>query len=162
MSTERFRSVSKIIAVLNCFDSQNLKLSSSEIAKKLGIHRATALRMLEFLSEAQWIEKNQDSHKYSIGPALHMLGSLYLGTTDILKASEPIIRAINELTNEEIQIGIFNKGNIIFILKEETRRAFGFVHHHVGTVLPAYSSAIGLAILSELSEKEIDDLYPCE
>jgi len=72
-----------------------------------------------------------------------------------------VTETLNELTGEAISVGIFDKGNVVFVLREETKHAFRFAHH-VGTVMPAYASAMGKALLSELTEAELDSLYPEE
>jgi DNA-binding IclR family transcriptional regulator len=88
-----------------------------------------------------------------------MMGSLYLGTTDIITAAEPVTKLLNELTGEYVKLSVFDRGNIVVIKKEEARYGFRF-YHNVGTILPAYTSAMGKAFLSELSETELGNLYP--
>lgn len=151
----------RIVSVLKSFNPEDMELGPADVARKVKIPRSTACRILSSLADHGFLDHNPEVGKYSIGPALYALGSLYLGTTNIIKASEPVIKALNDLTTEAIQVGIFDKGNIVFIMREETKHAFRFTHH-VGTVLPAYASAMGLAFLSTLSEKEIDDVYPDE
>lgn len=94
-----------------------------------------------------------------VGTKLYTLGSLYLSTTDIFTAAKPVIEALNNLTGETINVSILDRGNIIFIMKEESKRAFR-LNTHIGSIVRAYGSAMGKALLSELTEAEIDSLYP--
>ena len=158
---DRFKSVNKAISVLRCFDPQNLELSASEISKKVGIHRVTAYRLLETLLREGVLEKNDNTGKYRIGPELYILGNLYLMSTDLLKAAEPVIKTLNDLTGETVNLGIFDKGNVTIVLQEESTYAFKF-SLHVGSILPAYAPAIGKAFLGELREEEIKEIYPEE
>jgi len=158
---DRFKSVNKAISVLKCFNPQNLELSASEISKRIGMHRVTSYRLLETLLKAGLLEKKDESGRYRIGPELYVLGSLYLSTTDLLKAAGPVIDTINELTGEATNVGLLEKGNIIFIMRRETQRAFRF-SQSVGTILPAHASAMGKAILSQLDEETIDNMFPHE
>jgi len=78
---------------------------------------------------------------------------------DFIRISYPVVKALNELSDETILIFIFDKGDVIMVYKEESRRDFR-VTHTIGTILPAYSAASGKAFLSELTEEEIDNLHP--
>ncbi len=151
----------RVVSVLKSFSLDETELGPADLARKVKIPRSTAFRILSNLASHGFLDNNPKTGKYSIGPALYALGSLYLGTTNIVKASEPVIKVLNDLTAEAIQVGIYDKGNIVFIMREETQHAFRF-SHHVGTVMPAYASAMGLAYLSTLSEEEIDNVYPDE
>ena len=89
------------------------------------------------------------------------MGSLYLSATDLSKAAKSVVETLNKLTGETISVGILNQGHVIMVLTQQA------LHHHratlhVGSFLPAYTSAAGKALLSELSDSEIDDLFPDE
>lgn len=155
------KSLLRALLVIKSFNPNQLELGSTDIAKKMEIPIPTAHRILSTFAEAALLEKNLKTGKYRIGPAFYVLGSLYLNTTDLLKAAKPVTETLNELTDEAISVGIFDKGNVVFVLREETKHAFRFAHH-VGTVMPAYASAMGKALLSELTEAELDSLYPEE
>lgn len=157
----RIKSLQKAALVLKCFNPEQVEFSVAEIAQRLGIHRTTAYRIMMTLMEDGLLQRDRKTEKYTIGPILYALGSLYLSTTDIIKAASPVTKILNELTGESVNLGIFDKGNVIFIAKEETKHAFRFAHH-IGTIIPAYGSAMGKAILSELDEATLDRIYPEE
>jgi len=149
------------LSVLKCFSPSDLELTAPEISEKTGLPKTTTHRILTELTEERLLEKSNRTRKYRIGPELYILGSLYLSATDILQAAEPVTQTLNDLTNETILMGIFDNGTIIITLKEESKHAFRYARH-VGSTLPAYASAMGKAFLSEMSEQEIDILYPEE
>jgi IclR family KDG regulon transcriptional repressor len=155
------RSVLKAVSILQCFSYDEPELSLSEIAHKVELPRTTVYRILCTLVNTGLLNRHKSNGKYRVGPKLYIMGSLYLATTDILSAAEPVAELINELTGESIKLSIFDRGNIVVIKKEETRHTFRH-HHAVGSVLPAYASAMGKAFLSELSDFELDSLYPSE
>jgi len=157
----RIKSLHRAALVLKCFSPEQVEFSVAEIAQRLGIHRTTAYRIMMTLMEEGLLQRDEKTEKYTIGPILYALGSLYLSTTDIIKAAGPVIKILNELTGEAVNLGILNKGNVIFILKEETKHA---VHgpRPLGAIIPAYGSAMGKAMLSELDEETLDRIYPDE
>ena len=162
MKAENFpRSILRVVSVLKSFTPDKLELSAADISREVGIPKATTHRMLAALIKGGLLDRNTETGKYRIGPGLYIMGILYLSTTDILKAAQPVIKTLNDLTNETVTMGIFDKGNVIVVMKEESKNAFRFCSH-VGLVLPAHASGMGKAFLSELTEAELDSLYPEE
>jgi len=154
------QSVSKAFALLKAFSPQEPRLTASQLAKKVGMPMSTTHRLLKGLSADGMLSR--DSHgRYRIGPELYALGTLYLRTADISEASRPILTLLNDLTSESVNVSIPAKGNVVLIMKEESKHAFR-VAQQVGSVYPAYASSMGIALLSELSEAEIDNIYPHE
>ncbi len=155
------KSLRRAVSVLKCFTPEQPELSGSEVAHKLGIHKTTAHRMLATLAEDGLLDRDGKTGKYMIGPALYAMGSLYLSTTDVVKTAEPVVKVLNDLSGEVVNIGIRDKQNVIVVMKEESNYPVRF-YHHIGSVMPAYASAMGKALLSELTEAELDSLFPEE
>ncbi len=107
------------------------------------------------------LEQNTTTVTYKIGPTLYELGNLYLGSIDIIKAAKPVTETLNDLTGEAVLLGTFNGSGVLVILKEESQHTFRFARP-IGSIVPAYAKAIGKAFLSELTNAEIDNLYPEE
>ena len=155
------KSLLKAIAVMKSFTPDELELGTVDIARKIGIPLTTTHRILATMTRGGLLEQNAKNGKYMIGPAFYALGSLYLGTTDIFKVAEPVTKALNDLTGEAVAIAILYQGNVVLIMKEESKHDFRVVTH-VGSILTAYASAMGKALLSELTETEIDRIIPEE
>jgi len=155
------RSTRRFVSVLHCFSPVQFELSTADISHKAKIPMTTTYRIIKGLTEGGLLERDPASSKYKIGAGLYFLGNLYLSTQNILKTADPVVKALNELTNESVFISVFDKGNEVVIYKEESRHAFRFFHN-IGTILPAYATSAGKVFLSELTEAEIDYLYPRE
>ena len=147
--------------MIKSFSPNELELGSTDMSKKTGIPIPTAYRILSTFAEADLLEKNVKTGKYKIGPAFYALGSLYLSTIDVTKVAEPVIKMLNNLTNEAVTVAILNKGNIVLVMEEESKYSFRFADH-IGSIYPAYATAVGKMLLSELTETELDGLYPEE
>ena len=48
--------------------------------------------MLATLAEEKFSERKGKRGVYTIGPGLYVLGNLFLSTTDIIKAAEPVVK----------------------------------------------------------------------
>jgi len=149
------------MSILKSFTPYELEMTGSEIYRKVGIPKATAHRIITTLTGGGLLNRNEKTGKYMIGHVLYQLGSLYLDTIDIFKAAKPVMETMNDLTNEDVVLGILNKGNIVLVMKEESHHNFR-IGRHVGSTFPAYASSMGKALLSELTKTELDSLYPEE
>lgn len=155
------KSVERTISVLKSFTPRDLELTPVEISRKVGIPKTTIYRIIATLARTGILEYNEKTGKYMVGPELYSLGSLYLSATNITKAAEPVIRELNRLTGEAINVSIFDKGHAILIMKEESASFLRFAVN-IGTIIPAYASSMGKVLLSEFSDERIDTLYPNE
>lgn len=157
-----FKSLDKAVAVLKCFTPEKPELKTSEVVNKIGIHRVTAHRLLETLVKANLLQKDINRGVYTIGPELYVLGSIYIENNDIYRSASPVVKKINELTGEVVVINVLDgRGDIMVLMREERQIGFHW-GTHVSSTYPAYSTAGGKALLSELNEEEIDNLYPEE
>lgn len=144
--------------ILKSFTPGNLELSVAELSRKVNMPKSTTYRLLKTLSQGGFTEYVRNTRKFHIGTALYTLGSLYLSTTDVLKAANPVIQTINELTSEAVNIAILEGQYITIIQKVEAKHDLRW-NTHIGYSTPAYASAIGKALLSELTDEEIDALF---
>jgi DNA-binding IclR family transcriptional regulator len=117
--------------------------------------------MLTALTECGMLRRIGKTGKYAIGPLIYQMGTLYLDTVDVFKAAKPIMETLRELTREDIVMGMLDRGNMVLIMKVESNLDFR-IGRHVGESIPAYASSMGKALLSELTDAEIDSLYPEE
>ena len=151
----------KAIAVIKSFTLDELELGAKDISRKIGIPFTTTHRILTTLTKERMLEKDPGTRKYRMGPELYIKGNLYLKSTNLQKIAAPVIKEMNNLTGEVVNLAIFNDGYITIILREETK------HHlrlsgYLGFTSPAYANATVKAILNEFSEAQIDEIYPSE
>jgi len=154
-------STRRVISVLKSFTPERPKLTASEIYKGNELSKATALRILSTLTQEGLLDYDLSTRRYKIGMEVYFLGSMYLSTTDIIVAAEPVTEALNIMTSEAVNVSILNKGYVTIILKQEPQHPFRW-GVHIGKTSPAYCSSMGKAILSDYSDEEIDAIYPEE
>ena len=155
------KSLIKAVSVMKSFEPNNPELGVSDVARRVGLSKPTTNRILATLVYGGLLEQNGETGKYMIGSGLFSLGNLFLITRDIVKVAEPLVKELNELTGEVVNVHIRDKGYSIIVLREESKHTFRFAYH-VGSVFPAYAVAAGKALLSELTDAEINRLYPHE
>ncbi|MBA7616307.1 Transcriptional repressor IclR [subsurface metagenome] len=153
------KSLLRTISIVKRFTPDDPELSVATIAQKTEIPRTTVHRILATLTKGRLLEQNPKTSKYRIGSEFYVLGNLYLNAIDIPKAAEPVIKALNDLTGEVTNVGILDdNGYITVVLKEESQHILR-VGIPVGLAFPAYAHALGKALLSGLTDAEVDNLY---
>lgn len=160
-STSTSRATTRVTSLLKCFTHERTELSALEISRISKIPTATTYRILSGLTDSQFLERNSNTGKYMIGPELYFLGNLYINTASIYQAAEPVLDLLNNLTGEAIFMAILKRDEILFIMKKESRHALR-LSRFVGDMVPAHATSLGKALLSELSDEDLDALYPVE
>ena len=127
-TTSPVSSLLKAVSILQCFSYDEPELGISDIVRKVEMPRTTVHRILSTLLRTGLLTRQNNVGKYRIGPALYTMGSLYLVTTDILAAAEPVTELLNELTGEAVKISVFDRGNVIVIKKEESKYDYRYEH----------------------------------
>jgi len=155
------KSVKRAITILNCFSPNELELDIKSICQKTKIPKATVYRIMGALTEARFLYRNENSGKFGIGPELFVLGSLFTSSLNIIKIAEPVVKSLTGMTNEAFHLGILDGGNMVLLMREECKQPIK-VALPLGTVRPAYASGMGKVLLNELTDEEIDILYPEE
>ncbi len=146
---------------MSCFRPEKLELSAVEISQELNMPLTTTSRILATLTNHRILERKKLNKKYSIGPEMYRLGSFFLMSADFIQVADPVVKVLNEITKEVVTVAIRDQDKIIIILRAESKFSIA-LHIHPGSVLPAHTTSIGKAFLSELTEQEIDNLYPEE
>lgn len=159
--TTEIRVITRVANILKAFSAEEPEIALGDITKKLGLPKATGHRILLNLTKHGILERLSENGRYRLGHLVYTLGNIYLLTTDILKAAGPVIGALNRMTSEDVNLGILEGNRVVVILREQSKHPFR-VNFHVGKIFLAHASAMGKAMLSELSESEIYKLYPEE
>ena len=90
------KSVASALDLLDCFVEEE-ELGVSEVARRLGVAKSTAHRLLTTLASRKLIEQNPRNGKYRLGLHLFELGQLALTRVELRK------RSLSLLDDKEIQ-----------------------------------------------------------
>lgn len=149
----------RVIAILEILAHNKGGVSLTEISQKLGFPKGTISPIIQTLAKRKFIFLNKDTKKYSIGIGLYCTGASYVNNMTALQFIKSEMQYIVKKTGEICQVGILDKGDVLFVAKVDSEEPIRVVSH-VGAKLPAYSTALGKALLSQKNLNEIRDLYP--
>lgn len=133
-------------------------LTLTEASDVLGVHKSTALRILQTLEAARFVRKT-GAGTYVFGSGLIELSELALGSMDLRQFASAHLRRLQRQTGHTVHLAQLTGDEIIYIDKVDSP-AFDAVKlpSRIGRAVSLYASAVGKVILSYLPKEERDRL----
>jgi DNA-binding IclR family transcriptional regulator len=129
-----------------------------DVADHLGVARSTAHRLLTALLRRQFAVQGADK-VYRPGPALAVVGVDRRRAPRLARTVHPHLETLAAKTGETCHLAVLEGNGARFIDSVESKQVLR-VGSRVGMLLPAHMTAVGKALLAELSETEFVALYP--
>lgn len=143
-ATSNLRSVGTALDVLECFAIDG-DLGVSDIARKLGVAKSTAHRLLQTLVSRGFVEQDSQSGRYRLGMHIYELGALALARNQLRHAALPTIRQVAAATGLTVNFAVPDGGDIVFVERIENSDGVRILGHF-GRRLPAHTTSSGKAI----------------
>lgn len=142
-SSTTLRSVGMAIAVLDCFAVDD-ELGVSDIARRLGVAKSTAHRMLSTTTARGITEQNPETGRYRLGLHLYELGSLAQSRHALRTVALPTLRQIAIRVSSDVHLSVPYGADVIFI--ERLRAREDSRMQMIGARAPAHCTSSGKAI----------------
>ena len=147
--------VKKTFQLLSLMASHNGTLTVSQIADHLQCSVSSATRFLQTLQEQGYVRKNQQTGHYELNYKLYSLGSRLVRNDPIVEKLRPLAHEISQRFDISVNINTMLDKNAILLLPV-SRFYNKDLDFQVGEIAPAYCTSSGKAILSQLSEAELN------
>ena len=152
----RVPAVDKCFAILDLLAQSKSPMGISEISRKLHLNKSSVFNTLHTLSTLNVLE-NQPDGKFVFGTRLYVLGNMAGRRSALIQIAHPYLQAINEKTKLSAFLGLRSDCQTILIDKADS--AFGVkVSSEIGMQMPSLAGAGIKAMLSQLSDEEIDEI----
>jgi IclR family pca regulon transcriptional regulator len=149
--------VEKAMRVLVAFDGTRRHLSLSQIAALTGLDVSAAQRFTYTLSHLGYLRKDDVTRMYSLSPRLLEFTSHYLESSDLVTRAAPALAQLAQATEEVANLSVLDGPDVVFVHRIVTRHVL-LPAFRVGSRLPAYATAPGLALLATLDDAQVDAL----
>lgn len=150
-------SVEKALRVLNAFDGTHRRLNLSQIAEATGLDLSAAQRFAYTLLRLGYLRKDEASRHYALGPKALEFGRRYLQSSELVERVMPYLLHLHQSCGETANLTLLDRVDIVFVARFLSRNVFN-VDVVVGTRLPAFCTAPGLAMLARLDLVEAEAL----
>jgi IclR family transcriptional regulator, pca regulon regulatory protein len=155
------QSLERGLAILCTFTPDRPALGISDLARELALTRSTAHRYAATLATLGFLQRDDSTRKYHLGPRVLDLGFSMLGSLGLRDIAAPHLHRLTEMTGHTSNLAIRDDTDVILI--DRVRGRPSRYHHleftlHVGSRIPAYCSATGKALLAFLPRPDLDRL----
>lgn len=150
-SRDRVQSVERAFAVLGVFNQRATDLSTAEIASRSGLSRPVVRRLLLTMEHLGYVGRSHGN--WSLTPQILELGAAYYSETSLPQIAQRPMEEVVETLGETCSLGVLSGTDIMHIARVHDRRPFT-ESIRVGNRLPAHATAIGKALLAQLSEAD--------
>jgi IclR family pca regulon transcriptional regulator len=151
---EHLESLERGLRVLALFGTDGVhELTMTEVAERLGITRASAMRLLGTLERLGFLHASGRS--YRLGVRVLALGYAYLSSLGFGTVARPIVEALVRETGETCSIGVLDHDEVVYVVRVEARRIVR-IDLSVGSRLPAYLNSMGRLLLAALPDDQLD------
>jgi len=106
------------------------------------------------LEQHRLVVKSPETGRYRLGLRLYELGSRAIDGLDLRGRARPYLDRLQERFGETVFFCILDEGQVFYVDKVESQRSVRTACT-VGSRAPAYCTAVGKAMLSELPDTEV-------
>lgn len=146
------RSVDRAASLLIALGEWDGEAGVTEIARRLGLHKSTASRLLSTLQKRGLVEQDHDSGKYRLGLAMVRLGGHAEKTLDLRSIALPLMASLASSVNETATLGVLDDYRVRTIAWSD---ATGMGRNRTGADMPLHATAPGKVLLSHRPEREV-------
>ena len=151
---KRVPALEKGFALLDLMARTKRPMGISDLANVLGFHKSTVFNMVHTLVDLGVLEHGAEG-KFRLGPRLYALGKAAGGGSELVSTVRPYLEEIGGRTRLSVFLGIRSGSRAIIMDKVDSPTDIR-VSSEVGMSIPLLAGAGGRALLSQLSESEVD------
>lgn len=151
------QSVARAVGVLRALADSGGELGVTELGRRLGVHKATASRLVATLAEHRLVERNPVTDKYRLGFGLiHLAGSAMAGL-DLAREARPVLEDLAERTQETVNLAVLD-GDAVLNVDQITSPRTVASRSWVGRRTPWHCTSNGKVLVAWLPEADREKL----
>lgn len=159
MSSTHHRPTERVLDILELLANTPEGLTLTEISQALNAPKSSIMPLVHTMAARKFIYWSRSASRYKIGIAAFSAGSAYAQEQSILQFLHSVMRQIVKDSGEICQLGIEDRGSLLYIAKEDSDEPIRLISH-VGKHLPLHCAALGKVLLSYRTPEEIHAMYP--
>lgn len=154
--SEFVQSLDRGIKVIRSFSADTPRQTLAEVSRSTGLTRATCRRLLLTLTELGYART--DGKHFELTPAVLDIGYTFLASLRLDEIAQPFIEQLSERVHESCSVSVLDDTDIVYVARVPTKRIMN-VAIGLGSRFPAFQTSMGRALLAELDDAEIVDIF---
>jgi DNA-binding IclR family transcriptional regulator len=130
----------------------------SDIARAIGISRSSAFRLVQTLQSLGYLERDEETKSYGLGPRVLAIGYAFLASKDVVELARPVLERLRDETNNSAHLGILDGHDVVYVGRVPSLQTVS-TNIHVGSRLPAYATSMGRMLLAHRSDADLKRLF---
>lgn len=159
VDTGEVKSAARSLELLELFATHRDGLTLGEACALTGWPKSSTLALLRTLRAHDYLSDGSRDHAYRLGHRVAWLGASYLEGINLVQEGLEIVRHVSRQCDETVHLATLRGRDVHYLVKEEGSSHMRMVSA-VGTTFPAHGTGVGKTLLSGLSSREFDALYP--
>lgn len=151
------RSVNRSLDILELLGTRS-KVTLADVARFLGLPRSSAHALLTTLTARSYASYSPSDRNYSIGMRTWELGQQFHVFDALLTHAVPQMEDLVATLDEICQLATRDGRQLVYLHRVDSQQPMQLISKR-GERLNAHASGLGKALLSALSDREIDELY---
>lgn len=147
------QSVDRAAQILGMLREQP-SLTISEIARRLGVHRSTAFRLLATLESHDLVEQETARGAYRLGFGLLRMANAVTGRIDLTRDAQSSCDDAAAQLKETVNVAILDQSAAVTITQTVGERMIGVARQYVGQRGPLHATSTGKVLLAYASPAE--------
>lgn len=148
------RSVDRAAALLLALGELAGEAGVTELARRLGLHKSTASRLLTTLERRGLVEQDEETGKYRLGLAVIRLAGRAERTLDLRGIAMPELERLARATREAAAIGMASGGAYLTVAQADGPRIVSGPDW-TGRTMPLHGTAAGKVVLAAMAERDV-------
>ncbi|CAM5402878.1 IclR family transcriptional regulator [Streptomyces spiroverticillatus] len=149
------KSARRAIDLVETFAANGVWLSLADLQARTGFPRSSLHGLLRTLLDAGWLEADSHTGRYRLGVRALICGTAYLDRDPVIPYATEALERVREKTGFTAHYARRNGAEVVYLETRESARSTHLVSR-VGRTLPAHATALGKALLAELTHEEIE------
>lgn len=149
--------LAKGLAVLEAFADHPGPMSLQALATQTGLDKSTVQRMAFTLLHTGYLRKGIDGRGFCLGPKVLDRSFDFLRSWPLIERAMPVLIDVRQHANERVDLSIFDDLSISYAIRRQSKRQTFFATL-IGRRIPTYCSSGGRAIMSKLTDAEVDSI----
>lgn len=151
------KSARRAIDLVEEFATTDAWLSLTDLHARTGFPRSSLHGLLRTLHEAGWLQADAGGTRYRLGVRALICGTAYLDRDPAMPYATEALEQLRERTGFTSHYARRHGAQVVYLETRESQRSLHLVSR-VGRTLPVHATALGKALLSELTHDEITEL----
>lgn len=151
------QSVERVFDILELLSHEPKGLNLTKIGTSLDLHKSTVHRLLSVLRKRGYIEKEEESGHYRLGPGFVELASLFLNSIELKTEAEPHLRQLSQVTGQTVFLAMLQGTEVVYLDKVEQYNSLR-KYSIIGQRRPLYCTSLGKAMLMHRPAVELKEL----